>query len=123
MRRGFAPWLRRAEVAWPGFAVLLILLLWVLPIQDWKMALIIVVLAIVGFEVFRRQVERELPVAAPSPLVAGAKARVEGMRGSLSRPAPSRTDELERLAGLHASGALTDEEFASAKAELFAATS
>ena len=64
MRREFAPWLRRPEVAWPGFAVLLILLLWVLPIQDWKNALLIVVLAIAGFEVFRRQVERELPVPA-----------------------------------------------------------
>jgi len=33
-------------------------------------------------------------------------------------PATSSTDELERLAQLHSSGALTDEEFASAKAQL-----
>jgi hypothetical protein len=120
VRHEIAPWLRRPEVAWPALAVLLILLLWVLPIQDWKNAVIIAVLAIVGFEVFRQQVAREVPVAGPSALVAGAKARVTGMRGSLSRPAPSRTDELERLAGLHAAGALSDEEFAAAKADLFA---
>ena len=42
------------------------------------------------------------------------------MRESFARPAPSRTDELERLASLHAAGALTDEEFAAAKAELLA---
>ena len=96
------------------------LLLWILPIQDWKNGLIIAVLAIVGFEVLRRQVARETPVAATSPLVAGARERIAGMRSS--RPGPSRTEELERLASLHASGALTDEEFAAAKAELLAAS-
>jgi hypothetical protein len=118
MRRELAPWLRRPELAWPVAALLLILLLWVLPIQDWKNALIITVLAIAGFEVFRRQVAQEVPVAGPSPLVAGARERVAGMRESFARPAPSRTDELERLANLHAAGALTDEEFAAAKADL-----
>jgi len=120
VRREIAPRLRRPEVAWPALAVLLILLLWVLPIQDWKNAVIIVVLAIVGFEVFRRQVAHEVPAETPSALAAGARARVAGMRDSLSRPEPSPTDELERLAGLHAAGALTDEEFAAAKARLFA---
>ena len=32
--------------------------------------------------------------------------------------APDASSEIERLAGLHASGALTDEEFAAAKAKL-----
>jgi hypothetical protein len=118
VRHELAPWLRRPELAWPVAALLLILLLWVLPIQDWKNALIITVLAIAGFEVFRRQVAREVAVAGPSALVAGARERVAGMRESFARPAPSRTDELERLANLHAAGALTDEEFAAAKADL-----
>jgi len=122
MRREAAPWLRRPEVAWPGFAVLLILLLWVLPIQDWKNALLVVVLAIAGFEVFRRQVVRESPVVAGSALAAGARQRAAGVRESFARPAPSRTDELERLASLHTAGALTDEEFAAAKADLLAKT-
>jgi hypothetical protein len=122
LRRELAPRLRRAEVAWPILAVLLLLLLWILPIQDWKNGLIIAVLAIIGFEVLRRQVARETPVAATSPLVAGARERIAGMRESFARPGPSRTEELERLANLHASGALTDEEFAAAKADLFAAS-
>jgi hypothetical protein len=33
-------------------------------------------------------------------------------------PAPDTTSELERLAALHASGALSDEEFAAAKARI-----
>jgi hypothetical protein len=33
-------------------------------------------------------------------------------------PAPSDTDQLQQLAQLHASGALTDEEFAAAKAKI-----
>ena len=121
-RRELAPRLRRAEVAWPVFVVLLVVLLWILPIQDWKNGAIVAVLAIIGFEVMRRQVARETPVATTSPLVAGARERMSGMRESFSRPGPSRTEELERLASLHASGALTDEEFAAAKAELFAAS-
>ena len=85
MRREAAPWLRRPEVAWPGFAVLLILLLWVLPIQDWKNALLVVVLAIAGFEVFRRQVVRETargrpearspPAPVSAPLVCASPSR------------------------------------------------
>ena len=39
------------------------------------------------------------------------------MRDSVSR-SPSRTEELERLAKLHADGHLTDDEFAAAKASL-----
>jgi hypothetical protein len=118
-RRELGPRLRRPEVAWPAFAILLLLLLWILPIQDWKNAVIIVVLAIIGFEVLRRQVVREAPVVATgSALAAGAREKFSGVRESFARPAPSRADELERLAQLHAAGALTDEEFAAAKAAL-----
>ena len=84
--------------------------------------MIVAVIAIVGFEVFRRQVVRETPVVAGSALLAGARQRAAGVRESFARPAPSRTDELERLASLHAAGALTDEEFAAAKADLLAKT-
>ena len=116
-RRELAPRLRRAEVAWPIFAVLLVLLLWILPIQDWKNGLIIAVLAIIGFEVLRRQVARETPVAATSPLVAGARERIAGMRDPPGRRRRGRRSS-SGSRSLHASGALTDEEFAAAKAEL-----
>ena len=121
-RTELAPRMHRPEVAWPLFAVLLVLLLWVLPIQDWKNAALLTVFAVAGFEVFRRQVVRETPDVVGSALVAGTRQRVSGMRESFARPAPSRTDELERLASLHAAGALTDEEFAAAKADLLAKT-
>jgi hypothetical protein len=122
-RTELAPRMHRPEVAWSLFAVLLVLFLWVLPIQDWKNALIIVVIAIAGFEVFRRQIVRESPEVLESALVAGARQRVVGMRESFARPTPSRTDELERLANLHSAGALTDEEFAAAKADLLRSSS
>jgi hypothetical protein len=122
-RAELAPRMHRPEVAWPLFAILLVLLLWVLPIQDWKNAVIIVVIAIVGFEIFRRQVVRETPDVRGGILLAGVSQRVSGVRESFARPAPSRADELERLASLHAAGALTDEEFAAAKADLLSSSS
>ena len=106
------------------FAILLVLLLWVLPIQDWKN----------GPDrrrasrssasrCLRRQVARETPVVAGERAGRGRRASASsGMRESFSPAAPSRTDELERLANLHAPGALTDEEFAAAKADLLAKT-
>jgi hypothetical protein len=61
-----------------------------------------------------------------SPKEAG-KALVDAVRNIISRPAqptpvvtlaePSAADEIERLAGLHRSGLLTDDEFAAAKAK------
>jgi hypothetical protein len=119
LRTELAPRLRRAEVAWPAFAILLVLLLWILPIQDWKNGVIFVVFAIVGFEVLRRQVSREMPAVEGSLLLDGLRDRLGGVRDSVGKPRPSRTDELERLAKLRADGALTEEEFAAAKAELF----
>jgi hypothetical protein len=48
------------------------------------------------------------------------EARQQRMSGTA--PAPSSFDDLEKLARLHASGALTDEEYAGQKARLLART-
>src|SRR5205823_1454142 len=47
-------------------------------------------------------------------------ALVPGLQGAKRAPATSTVEELSRLAELHRQGALTDEEFASAKAKLLA---
>ena len=46
---------------------------------------------------------------------AGARSHSVGPANSTATPRPSTTSELERLAKLHSSGALTDAEFAAAK--------
>jgi hypothetical protein len=117
-RAALAPRMRRPEVAYPVFIVLLVLLLWILPVQESRTDLILAVLAIIGFEVFRRQVARETAVTASGgSALGGMRERLSGLRGSDSASS-SRTEELERLSRLHDSGALSDEEFAAAKADL-----
>lgn len=107
--------------------------------------LLIVALSLFGAEMLRRQTAAEFPDAPP--VGAGMDALRKGMaeaRGSLARgaasvragiaghregdgrhshhpaaaPAVDSVAALERLAALHGSGALTDEEFAAAKREL-----
>jgi hypothetical protein len=58
-RASLAPLLRRTEVAWGTFVVLMALLIWVLPIQVFRTTVILVVLGAIGFEVFRRQLAAE----------------------------------------------------------------
>ena len=116
-RRWLAPHLRRPEVAYGGFAVLLVIALWLLPVQELRTSVILLVLSVLGFEVLRRQVAREAPAAAPVDVVGGVRERLAGRRDSGAKSS-SRADELERLAKLHADGHLTDEEYAAAKASL-----
>jgi hypothetical protein len=118
-RRWLAPYLRRPDIAWVSFAVLFLLFLWILPSSGWIYLLIIVSLAIVGFELLCRQTARDFPDAQPTELLASwqgwRKGRSEAVR---TTPAPTSTaGELERLAALHAGGVLTAEEFAVAKAK------
>jgi Short C-terminal domain len=47
-------------------------------------------------------------------------ARAEALTEEPSTPAASAADELSKLAALHTSGALSDEEFAAAKARMLA---
>jgi hypothetical protein len=116
-RRWLAPHLRRPEIAYGGFALLLVVGLWLLPVQEVRTELLLIVLSIVGFEVLRHQVAREVPAPVEGDVLGDVRERVSSLWES--RGKPSRTEELERLAKLHADGALSDEEFAAAKADLF----
>jgi hypothetical protein len=64
LRRSLAPYLREAAYAWGGFAVIVLLLLVWAPTQALRQpitALILIALLAFGFEVLRRQAEREFP--------------------------------------------------------------
>lgn len=142
-RRAMAPYLRdRPDITFGVVAVaLLILFAWgpINATQKLLGILLITVLSLFGAQMLRRQTAGEFPDAQPAG--AGMDALRKGMadvRGSLARGGASlrsgisghtggghRADAqsdsvggLERLASLHASGALTDEEFAAAKREL-----
>jgi hypothetical protein len=119
-RGWMAPALRKPELAWLLFAAGIVLLVWVLPLHRLVIAAVLVVLAGVGFEALRRQTATEFPEGTAPDLVGSVKARVSAARpaGSGTAAQSSVSTELERLAGLHAEGKLSDEEFAAAKAKL-----
>lgn len=142
-REFFAPYLRDYLPLSAGVAALIFLIaLWLVPISGFRTAVgltINVALAIAGFIALVVITRREFPDAEPADFSAvgdwaGERWRqVRGMTSDLvnrqNRPpvgGPDSTtvvdiqplDELERLQKLHASGALTDEEFAAAKQKL-----
>jgi hypothetical protein len=112
-----APWIENPYYAFGGLGVILLAIIAWGPTRGTRTPLTIVVctvLAVVGLELLRRQSAME--TAAREPRAEGLLA---GTRGLLSRgSAPSQGSELERLADLHERGALTDEEFATAKGEV-----
>lgn len=99
VRRVVAPYLNDARIAYGGLAaVVLLVLLWG-PTEGTRRplpALVLIALLVAGFEVLRRQVRREHPDA------------VRGAGGDAIA-------QLERLDELHRTGALDDEEYATAK--------
>jgi hypothetical protein len=142
-RRAMAPYLRdRPDITFGAVAVALLILFAWGPIdatQKLLGILLITVLSLFGAQMLRRQTAVEFPDAQPAG--AGMEAIRKGMtdvRHSLTRGGSSlragisghtgarhKADEqggsvgsLERLAALHASGSLTDEEFAAAKRDL-----
>jgi hypothetical protein len=149
IRHALAPYLRdRADIVFAATGVaLLLVFLWgpIAATQKLLGIVVLVVLAILGVEVLRRQTAGEFPDARYLPGRDGVRGHVAGARTQLSRrgaqlragvggvaatvavdrahgrsnsmPLPA-VDQLERLAALHASGALTDEEFVAAKREL-----
>ena len=149
-RRALAPYLRdRADIVFAGTGVaLLLVFLWgpIAATQKLIGIAVLVVLALLGVELLRRQTAGEFPDARYRPERDGVRGRVAGARTRLgprvaqlhagvtsaATPAvagdhehsrghstpPPAVDQLERLAALHASGALTDEEFVAAKREL-----
>ena len=144
LRRAVAPWLRdRPGVAYGVLAAALLLVVAWGPIPATRMVLpvlLMVGLATAGLAVLRRQVAEEFPDVTTDDVGAslrGSASRavhaVSAARHDESAPAPSpppaqpvaatpaaagptRVEQLERLAALHRSGALSDEEFAAEKA-------
>jgi hypothetical protein len=145
-RRRLAPYLRdRPDVTFGVVAVaLLLVLLWgpIAATQKLTGIIVIVALTLLGVELLRRQTAGEFPSARYLPERDGFRGRVTdartllGHRGARLRasaaglvtaaPGEHRHDDargaavdrLERLAALHADGALTDEEFAASKRAL-----
>ena len=138
-RRVLAPALR--ERAWPYavLAVLALILLVTGNVNDFTRLLFVVVLVALGafwIELTRTRTLAEFPDATAPELFGDARSRMstwwDARRSERAAPeiapattagAPAATDVAGQLAGLadlHARGALTDEEFASAKARVLA---
>jgi len=142
-RRSLAPYLRdRPDIAFGVVAVALLILFAWGPIdatQKLTGILLNTVLALFGMQMLRRQTVVEFPDAPSAGGMDAIRKGFTDVRGSLARGGASlragltgraggggRHDatagdsvgQLERLAALHASGSLTDEEFAAAKHEL-----
>jgi hypothetical protein len=138
-RRGITPYLRRPGYAYGGTAVLLVLLFWWDPVVATHRllpSLVLVLLALIGTEMLRRQVIREFPdhvtPRSAAGIAHGLAARMSAARQSRvtspesATPAMSpaaaagadRISALERLGGLRASGVLSEAEFEAEKARL-----
>ncbi len=130
LRGVIAPWLRRPELAFGAAGILYLLLLLWKPTPQFGRGLWILVFAVLaafGVQLLRRQTAREFPDAVAVDWIgvarerydswqAGRQARAAG--AAPAAPAAGTASELERLATLHASGELTDEEYTAAKAAL-----
>ncbi len=129
VRRVLAPAVRVRVWAYAALAILALLLLVTGPVSDvtrYLVVLVLVVLGAVWIEAMRSQTLREHPNASAPELFAETRSRLtswwEAKRAQMARPPQpaqdpggSVTARLADLADLHARGALTDEEFASAK--------
>jgi hypothetical protein len=134
-RRTAAPWLRdRPGLVFGVAGVLVILVILWGPIPATRKVvpvLIMIGLVILGVQALRRQTAEEFPEAtagatrASLQAAAGrAQSLVFGARragnGAATDPAHGRVDQLERLAHLHDTGALTDDEYAAEKTVVLA---
>jgi Short C-terminal domain len=133
-RRVISPLLRERLYPYAALAVVALVLLVSAPVQDFARLLfvfVIVALLAAGIEVLRAQALQEFPGAAMSSALAETRARVsewvaalrtprESPRAAEPQPAADFTAQLRELAELHASGALTDEEYGAAKARVLA---
>ena len=123
-RRAMAPMLEhRPGVSWSILgAIYLLVILWAPThaLETWWGVLLFGVLIAVGFEVLRRQTVAEFPDAAFAGAGMAASVRTWGSRAASHRShhagGSTTADEIARLHELHQAGALTDEEFAQAKA-------
>jgi hypothetical protein len=131
IRRGLTPYLRQPGYAYGGLAVLLVLVFWwdpVIATHRLVPSLLLIAFAVLGTEMLRRQVIREFPddvtPGSPGGAAQGIADRIRGPRvatagaPSAAVSADPRVGEIERLAGLRDSGALTDDEFAAEKVRI-----
>lgn len=127
LRREAAPYLRERRgttYAVVGL-VFLVLILWAPVVAFHKPIglLLLVVLLVLGTEVLRRQAEAEFPDATFGGF--GDRVRAWGPGRAVPEPsAPphgSKVEQIERLSALKEKGALSEEEFEKAKAEVLAA--
>jgi hypothetical protein len=124
LRHEAAPYLRERPSS--GYAVVavvyLVLILWA-PVAAFQKPIgliLLAVLMVVGTEALRRQTAVEFPDATfADGLADRMRASVPGRAGAAQAP-PKQTkiDKIERLSDLKEKGALTEEEFESAKAEV-----
>jgi hypothetical protein len=129
-RRWLAPALQNRVWAYVVLAVVVLFLLFDAAVADFARLLVVVLLGALGavwIELTRRQTLSEFPDAGTPALVSDTRARMAGWwesrraAGESSRAAAPATDVTSRLASLadlHAKGALSDEEYAAAKAQV-----
>lgn len=128
VRRALAPSLRDHPAAVYSIAtgVYLLVLLWgpTPALRNLIPILLIAALLVLGIELLRRQTAREFPDAQAGEAMERMRAWVDGRRGGAPPPAVApaapvgngaRVSQLERLASLHDSGDLTDDEYRSEK--------
>jgi hypothetical protein len=128
-RRALAPILRERVWAYVALAVVLLILIVTTDVMDFARFLVLLLLAALGIlwiELMRRETMREFPEAAGAALLTDTRTRVGDWLDRRERPAAAApasgpgdvSAQLANLANLHASGELTDEEYASAKARV-----
>ena len=134
-RRFLAPAVRERVWAYPGLAVIAVIVLVAGEEADFVRLLLLLVLVALGavwIEVTRRQTRQEFPDASGTAVLDEARERLSAwweearQRAAQPRqaaaPAPvggsDLTSRLATLADLHARGALTDDEYSAAKARV-----
>ena len=131
-RRFLAPALRARVWPYLALTIVAVILLLTGPVSDFSRYLVVAVLVALGaiwIEVMRRQTMKEFPGLTGSDMFDEMRTRMAGWWETTRKPAQPQTalaapvsgDVTARLASLselHASGALTDDEYAAAKARV-----
>lgn len=126
-RRMVAPVLNADRVVfWVGAGVIYVLVLWFVPspaLRLWWSVLLLGAVGALGLEYLRRRSLAEFPDSRMEIDVDGLKASAVRTWSSVSArfkhdPSNDHVAQLQKLQQMHESGALTDEEFAAAKAKL-----
>jgi hypothetical protein len=130
VRRGLAPVLRDRRYAYGALAVVAVVVLLTGRVDDFARLLaelVFIGLLVAWIEWMRRQTLTEFPDVAPVSLADAWSRLSEGLTtrrveaaGGRAGGAADLTAQLQQLAGLHARGELTDEEYAAAKARVLA---